>query len=40
MKKKNKSVKSVPWANAVGSLMNIQLCARSDIAFSIGILGR
>ena len=34
------SMKAVPYASAVGSLMYAQVCTRPDIAFAVGVLGR
>lgn len=34
------SMKSVPYASAVGSLMYAQVCTRPDIGFVVGLLGR
>ncbi|XP_050895544.1 secreted RxLR effector protein 161-like [Lathyrus oleraceus] len=33
-------MKNIPYAYVVGSLMYAQVCARPDIAFAVGILGR
>ena len=34
------SMKNIPYASAVGSLMYAQVCTRPDIAFAVGMLGR
>ena len=34
------SMKNIPYASAVGSLMYAQVCTRPDIANTIGVLGR
>ncbi|XP_059591136.1 secreted RxLR effector protein 161-like [Vitis vinifera] len=33
-------MKKIPYASAVGSLMYAQTCTRSDISFTVGMLGR
>ncbi|KAL2569450.1 hypothetical protein AAZV13_18G128700 [Glycine max] len=33
-------MKNIPYASAVGSLMNAHVCTRLDIAFTVGVLGR
>ena len=34
------SMKNIPYASAVGSLMYAQVCTRPDIAYAVGVLGR
>ena len=34
------SMKHIPYASAVGSLMYAQVCTRPDIAYAVGVLGR
>ena len=34
------SMKNIPYASAVGSLMYAQVCTRPDIAYAIRVLGR
>ena len=33
-------IKNIPYASSIGSLMYVQVCARPDIAFVVGVLGR
>ena len=35
----NESMKNIPYASAVGSLMYAQVCTRPDIAYAVGVLG-
>ena len=35
-----KDMKRFPYASTVGSLMYVQVCTRSDIVYSVGMLGR
>ena len=35
----NESMKNIPYASAVGSLMYVKVCTRPDIAFAIRVLG-
>ncbi len=37
---KIKSIKNIPYASAVGSLVYLEVCTRPDIGFAVGILGR
>ena len=37
---KRESVRDVPYASVVGSLMHAQVCTRPDIAFAVGLLER
>ena len=34
------SMKNIPYASIVGSLMYAQVCTRPDIAYAVGVLGR
>ena len=34
------SMKNIPYASVVGSLMYAQVCTRPDIAYAVGVLGR
>ena len=34
------SMKNIPYASAVGSLMYAQVCTRPNIAYTLGVLGR
>ena len=34
------SMKNIPYALAVGSLMYVQVCTRHDIAYAVGVLRR
>ena len=34
------SMKNIPYASAVGSLMYAQVCTRPNIAYAVGVLGR
>ena len=36
----NESMKNIPYASVVGSLMYAQVCTRPDIAYAVGVLGR
>ena len=33
------SMKNIPYASAIGSLMYAQVCTRPDIAYAVGVLG-
>ena len=33
-------MKNIPYTLVIGSLMYAQVCTRSDIAFTVGMLGR
>ena len=35
----NESMKNIPYASAVGSLIYAQVCIRPDIAYVVGLLG-
>ena len=35
-----KKMEEIPYASAVGSLMNVQVCTRPNIAYIVGMLGR
>ena len=35
-----KTIRQVPYASAVGSLMYVMLCTRLDICYSVGIVSR
>ena len=37
---KLESIKNIPYASAVGSLVYLEVCTRPDIAFAVGMLGR
>ena len=36
----NDAMKTIPYANVVGSLMYAQVCTRLDISFIVNVLGR
>ena len=36
----HKEMQKIPYASAVGSLMQVQVCTRSDLAYIVGMLGR
>ena len=36
----NESMKNIPYASVVGSLMYAQVCTRPDIAYVVEVLGR
>ena len=36
----NESMKNIPYASAVGSLMYAKVCTRPDIAYAVRVLGR